>query len=254
MSNEAFVGCAYYIPLSQPDMPKHVKPVYDMPRIEKVTNKLQEKLNNHKLLGIEAESLLKHVIGNQRGPFQLSGPPFKNKKSYRHGEMIETFLKQERAFATGVLEIIFGADDSVARNSKATTFTVAQTTLQFDFSTAFREAVVYYVATHPDDVYRVTITGVGEKTSHTFLFEPSEGWKIGRYLLKHPVVPVPVRGPAAVGGNHANGSSVANDAKPTKDDVAVLDSQEQPGFTPIHGTIARSSDQPGPRRHRPRRS
>jgi hypothetical protein len=94
-------------------------------------------------------------------------------------------VDQQKAFAAAVLGVIFSAEDSVARNSDTATFREWGARNVFNFKTGYRETIVYYVASEPDDAYRVTIQGIGRNTRETsFLFEPSEGWKICRYSIQ----------------------------------------------------------------------
>jgi hypothetical protein len=168
----------------------YVGAVYDFPRHDKVTINLQRKLSEFGFRGIDPTDLLKYVVGNKKGPFELSGLPFRNNKLYNSPELRDSFVDQKKAFAAAVLGVIFSAGDSVARNSNATAFREWGARSIFNFNTGYRETIVYYFASELDDAYRVTMRGIGRNTRETsFLFEPSEGWKISRYLrLPSPAV------------------------------------------------------------------
>jgi hypothetical protein len=181
----SFQGIKLYISLYSRGYPQHVGAVYDNVRLAKVTNNLQGKLTEFGYRGIAPTDLLARVIGNKDGPFELSGLPYRNEKLHRSLELRQSFVDQQKAFAAAVLGVIFSAEDSVARNSDTATFREWGARNVFNFKTGYRETIVYYVASEPDDAYRVTIQGIGRNTRETsFLFEPSEGWKICRYSIQ----------------------------------------------------------------------
>ena len=146
-------------------------------------SKIERTLLRCGVRGIPGDAVLRHAIGFSKDPLTLSGLKFNNRKNYKEKEMFSVFLRKERDLAAAILKIVFGEADSVARNSSPIALEVVHTELSFDFSTASRQAIVYYkaIGSKPDDTYRVTIRGVGIGSPSTMELECSYEWPELRY-------------------------------------------------------------------------
>ena len=146
-------------------------------------SKIERTLLRCGVRGISGDAVLRHAIGFSKDPLTLSGLKFNNRKNYKEKEMFSVFLRKERDLAAAILKIVFGEADSVARNSSPIALEVVHTELSFDFSTASRQAIVYYkaIGSKPDDTYRVTIRGVGIGSPSTMELECSYEWPELRY-------------------------------------------------------------------------
>ena len=146
-------------------------------------SKIERTLLRCGVRGIPGDAVLRHAIGFSKDPLTLSGLKFNNRKNYKEKEMFSVFLRKERDLAAAILKIVFGEADSVARNSSPIALEVVHTELSFDFSTASRQAIVYYkaIGSKPEDTYRVTIGGVGIGSPSTMELECSYEWPELRY-------------------------------------------------------------------------
>ena len=146
-------------------------------------SKIESTLLRCGVRGISGDAVLRHAIGFSKDPLTLTGLTFNNRKKYKKEQMPFVFLRKERDLAAAILKIVFGEADSVARNSSPIALEVVQTALSFDFSTASRQAIVYYkaIGSKPDDTYRVTIRGIGIDSPSTMELEGSYDWPAFRY-------------------------------------------------------------------------
>jgi hypothetical protein len=146
-------------------------------------SKLESSLLRCGVRGISGDAVLRHAIGFSKDPLTLTGLKFNNREKYKQKQMFSVFLRKERDLAAAILKIVFGEADSVARNSGPIALEVVRTELSFNFSTASRQAIVYYKAidSKPQDTYRVTIRGVGIDSPSTMELECSYEWPEFRY-------------------------------------------------------------------------